>query len=92
MQGELARAIVSVYDDRSFSIEIKGSPASALIKKALGIEKGSGTNKVEKVGTLSKAQLRTIAEAKMSDLNANDVAAAERIVAGTARSMGVDIK
>jgi len=92
MQGELVRANVSVHDDRSFSIEIKGSPASAMIKKMAGIEKGSGLNKTSKVGSLSRAQLRQIAEAKMSDLNATTVEAAEKIVAGTARSMGVDIK
>jgi len=92
MQGVLVRAVVNVHDDRSFSMEIKGSPASAMIKKALNIQKGSGTNKAKKIATLSKQQLRDIAEEKLPDLNANDVEAAEKIIAGTARSMGVEIK
>lgn len=91
-KGQLVRAIVNVYDDRSFSMQIKGSPASALIKKAAGIDKGSGENKKTKAGKITKQQLREIAEEKMEDLNANDVEAAEKIIAGTARSMGVEVK
>src|SRR3989338_7624521 len=70
----------------------KTEPAAALILKALGKEKGSGTNTTSKVGTLTKTQLKEIAEKKMADLNANDIEAASKIIAGTARSMGVDVK
>jgi len=90
--GQIMRAIVTVYEDRSFSMEIKGSPASALIKKVAGIEKGSGKGKTEKVGKITKEQLREIAEQKMDDLNANDVDAAMKILEGSARSMGVEVK
>jgi len=91
-QGEIIRAVVDVYEDRSFSMQIKGSPASAMIKKVAGIQKGSGENKKKKAGKITKQQLREIAEKKMDDLNANDVEAAEKIIAGTARSMGVEVK
>lgn len=83
---------ITVYEDRSFSFILKTPPASVLICKELGIEKGSGTPNKTKVGTLTKAQLRKIAELKMSDLNANDVEAAMKIVAGTARQMGVNVQ
>ena len=93
--GKLGDTIVpveiTVYDDRSFSFITKTPPASFLIRKAVGIEKGSGTPNKEKVGVLTRAQLRQIAETKMPDLNANDVDTAMKIVAGTARSMGVTI-
>jgi large subunit ribosomal protein L11 len=92
MIGETVPVEVSVYEDRTFTFVLKTSPASALILKAIGKEKGSGKNNVSKVGSLSKAQLQEIAEKKMSDLNANDVDAAMKIIAGTARSMGVDVK
>ncbi len=92
MIGETVPVEVSVYEDRTFTFVLKTSPASALILKALGKEKGSGKNNVSKVGSLSKAQLKEIAEKKMGDLNANDVEAAMKIIAGSARSMGVDIK
>lgn len=92
MIGETVPVEVSVYEDRTFTFILKTSPASALILKAIGKEKGSGKNNVSKVGSLSKAQLQEIAEKKMSDLNANDVDAAIKIIAGTARSMGVDVK
>jgi large subunit ribosomal protein L11 len=92
MIGETVPVEVSVYEDRTFTFILKTSPASALILKAIGKEKGSGKNNVSKVGSLSKAQLQEIAEKKMSDLNANDVDAAMKIIAGTARSMGVDVK
>lgn len=82
---------VSIYEDRTFSFITKTPPASYLICKALGIEKGSGTPNKDKVGILKKDQLRKIAETKMPDLNANDIDAAMKIVAGTARSMGVTI-
>lgn len=83
---------VSIYEDRTFSFITKTPPASYLICKALGIEKGSGTPNKDKVGILKKEQLRKIAETKMPDLNANDIDAAMKIVAGTARSMGVTIE
>ncbi|MBI2638039.1 50S ribosomal protein L11 [Candidatus Peregrinibacteria bacterium] len=83
---------ISIFEDRSFSFITKTPPASFLIRKALGIEKGSGVPNKEKVGKLKKEQIRQIAETKMPDLNANDIEAAMKIVAGTARSMGVDVE
>src|SRR6185369_1577925 len=85
-------AEITIFEDRTFTFILKTPPASILIRKAAGIEKGSGNPLKNKVGTITKAQLRTIAEQKMPDLNANDLTAAEKIVAGTARSMGVEIK
>lgn len=90
--GEVVPAVLTVYDDRSFDFVIKTSPASQLILKKLGKEKGSGKNKSSKVGTITKAQVREIAEEKMQDLSANDIEAAMKIIEGTARSMGVDVK
>ena len=89
--GDILPVEISVYEDRTFSFIVKVSPASALIIKAAGIEKGSGKVPAVKAGKITKKQLREIAEKKMPDLNAGDVEAAERIIAGTARSMGVDI-
>jgi len=83
---------ISVYDDRSFTFILKTSPAAELIKKALNLKKGSGVPHKDKVGTLSRVALKEIAEKKMSDLNANDVEQAMKIIAGTARSMGVTIE
>jgi large subunit ribosomal protein L11 len=91
-RGDVIPVEISVFEDRSFSFILKTPPASRLILKALGKEKGSGKNTTEKVGTLSKSQVKAIAEAKMTDLNANTVEAAMKIIEGTARSMGVDIK
>jgi len=82
---------ISVFEDRSFTFILKTPPASVLIKKAAGIEKGSGEPQAKKVGSITRQQLREIAETKMPDLNANDVEAAMNIVAGTARNMGVTI-
>ncbi|MCG8368478.1 MAG: 50S ribosomal protein L11 [Pseudanabaenales cyanobacterium] len=82
---------ISVFEDRSFTFILKTPPASVLIKKAAGIEKGSGEPNRQKVGTISQDQLREIAQTKMPDLNANDIEAAMKIVAGTARNMGVTI-
>jgi len=90
--GDIIPVEITVYDDRSYTFILKTSPASELIKKAAGIKKGSGKPLTEKVGSITKAQLEEIANAKMSDLNANDIEAAKRIIAGTARQMGVDIK
>ncbi len=92
MVGEIVPVEISVYEDRTFSFVLKTSPASALILKAIGKEKGSGKNVVSKVGTITKAQIKEIAEKKMVDLNANDVEAAMRIIEGSARSMGVEVK
>ncbi len=83
---------LSVYDDRSFTFIMKNPPASRLILKALGIEKGSGKAPLAKVGTLTKAQVKDIAAEKMPDLNAGSPEAAQRIIEGTARSMGVEVK
>jgi large subunit ribosomal protein L11 len=82
---------ISVFEDRSFTFILKTPPASVLIKKAIGIEKGSGQPNKEKVGSITRAQLKEIAETKMPDLNANDIDAAIRIVEGTARNMGVTV-
>ncbi len=90
--GSIIPVEISVYDDRTFDFIMKVSPMSALILKAIGKEKGSGKAPSQKVGTLTKAQVREIAETKMPDLNANDIEAAMKIVEGTARSMGVDVK
>ncbi len=92
MIGNLIPCIITIYEDRSYDFVLKTPPASGLIMKALNKEKGSGKPNTAKIGTLSKAQLRKIAEEKMVDLNANDIEGAMNIIAGTARSMGVDIK
>ena len=92
MKGEVVPVEITVYEDRTFTFILKTPQASALILKALGKEKGSGKNAVSKVGTLTKAQVREIAEKKMPDLNANDIEAAMKIIEGSARSMGVDVK
>ena len=89
--GSIVPVEIVIYEDRSFSFVLKTPPASDLIRKALGIEKGSPAQKRERVGTLSRDQVRQIAEAKMKDLNANDIDTAMLMVAGTARSMGVDV-
>ncbi len=85
-------AEITIFEDRTYTFVLKTPPASALLSKAAGIEKGSGNPLKNKVGSITKAQLRQIAETKMPDLNANTVEAAEKIVAGTARSMGIEIK
>ena len=90
--GKIVGCVITVYDDRSFEFEIKASPASVLIKTALKIESGSGVPNLTKVGTLTGDQLRAIAEEKMPDLNSGSVEAAMRVIAGTARSMGVEIE
>jgi large subunit ribosomal protein L11 len=82
---------LTVYEDRSFSFVLKTAPAAVLIRQAAGIDKGSGNPRKEKVGRITKDQLRKIAETKMPDLNANDVEAGMRIIAGTARSMGFEV-
>ena len=92
MKGDVVPAEISIYEDRTFSFILKTPPASALLKKAAGIEKGSKEALKTKVGKVSQADIRAIAEKKMPDLNANDLAAAEKIIAGTARNMGIEIK
>ena len=91
-QGMIIPVIISVYADRSFSFITKTPPAAVLLKKAAKIEKGSGIPNKDKVGTVTQAQVKEIAELKMVDLNANDIDAACLIIAGTARSMGVDVE
>ncbi len=90
--GDILPVEISVFDDRSFSFIIKVSPASRLILKTAGLEKGSGKVPTVKAGSITKAQLAEIATKKMPDLNTTDQKQAEKIIAGTARSMGVDIK
>jgi large subunit ribosomal protein L11 len=85
-------AEITIYEDRSYTFILKTPPASVLIRKAAGLEKGSANPLMNKVGKISKEQLRQIAETKMPDLNAATIEAAEKIVAGTARSMGVEVK
>jgi large subunit ribosomal protein L11 len=89
--GQVIPVELTIYEDRSFSFVTKQPPAAELIKTAAGLEKGSGEPNRTKVARLSSAQVRTIAEQKMADLNANDVEAAMQIIAGTARSMGVEV-
>jgi large subunit ribosomal protein L11 len=89
--GTVIPVEITVYEDRSFTFITKSPPAAVLIKQALNLEKGSGEPNREKVGTITEAQLKQIAERKMADLNANDLDQAAKIIAGTARSMGVDV-
>lgn len=91
-KGMIIPIELSVYDDRSFTFIMKNPPASRLILKALGIEKGSSKAREQKVGTLTKAQVAAIVEEKMPDLSASSPEAAARIIEGTARSMGIDVK
>lgn len=90
--GEIVPVVVTVYEDKSFDLVYKKAPASYLVKKAAGVVKGSGMNRTKKVGSITKDQVREIAEEKMEDLNANDIDAAMKIIEGSARSIGVDIK
>ncbi|MDO8240874.1 MAG: 50S ribosomal protein L11 [Candidatus Moranbacteria bacterium] len=90
--GDIIPAEITVYEDRTFSFVLKTSPASDLLRKAAGVEKGAGNPLKDKVGKITEAQLREIAEKKLVDLNANDVEAGMKIIAGTARSMGIKIE
>ncbi len=90
--GYVLPVVISVYEDRSFTFVVKTPPASDLLKKAAGIEKGSGNPKANKVGKVSKDKVMEIAKMKMPDLNANDVEAAARIIEGTARNMGIVVE
>lgn len=89
--GSVIPVVITVYKDRSFSFVTKTPPAADLLKKAAGIAKGAG-NPLQKVGSVTRAQLREIAETKLPDLNANDIDAAMNIIAGSARNMGIEIK
>ena len=89
--GTVIPVVITVYEDRSFTFITKSPPAAVLIKQALSLEKGSAEPHINKVAKISQAQLREIAEKKMKDLNANDIDAAAKIIAGTARSMGVEV-
>ena len=91
-RGDIIPAQISVYEDRTFTFILKTPPAAPLLHKAAGVAKGSGVPQKDKVGSITKAQLREVAEKKMSDLNANDIEQAEKIIAGTARSMGIVVK
>ena len=91
MGGDIIPVDLSVYDDRTFSFVLKVSPASRLLLKVAGLEKGSGKVPTVKAGKITKAQLKEVAEKKMPDLNTKNLAQAEKIIAGTARSMGIDI-
>ncbi len=90
-RGNVIPVEITVYEDRSFTFITKTPPAAKLILKAAGLDKGSGVPHKDKVGSLTRDQVRSIAEQKMADLNANDLDAAEKIIAGTARSMGVTV-
>ena len=92
MRGNIVPVEITVYEDRSFTFITKTPPAAELIKKAAGLQKGSATPHTDKVGKITQAQVREIAETKMPDLNANDIEAAAKIVAGTARSMGITVE
>ena len=89
--GTVVPVEITVFEDRSFTFILKTPPASELLKKAAGVDKGSATNKRTKVATVSRDEVRKIAELKMKDLNAVDIAAAERMIAGTATSMGIEV-
>jgi len=91
MEGEIVPVEITIYDDRSFDFKLKTPPASDLLRKAAGIEKGSGEPNKKKVGKVSRAEIRKIAERKLEDLNAESIEAAARIIEGTARSMGIEI-
>jgi len=91
-RGDIVPAQISVYEDRTFTFVLKTPPAARLILKAAGVPKGSGVPQKDKAGSITRAQLREIATVKMPDLNANDIEAAEKIIAGTARQSGITIK
>lgn len=92
MMGDIVPVEISVFEDRSYDFVLKTPPASSLILKALGKEKGSGRPNTAKIGSITKAQLKAIAEKKLPDLNTTDINAAMRIIEGSARNMGVDVK
>ncbi len=91
LRGQIIPAVVTIYEDRTFTFVTKTSPTATLIKKAAGIEKGSGVASKEKAGKITRQQVREIAEQKMVDLNAKDIESAVKIIEGQARSMGIDV-
>lgn len=90
--GQIIPAEITIYEDRSFEFILKTPPAAFLLRKAAGLDKGSGEPNKKKVGKVTKAQIKEIAETKMADLNANDIEQAAKIIEGTARSMGIEVK
>jgi large subunit ribosomal protein L11 len=92
MGDSIVPAVISIFEDRSFTFVLKTSPASDMLRKAAGVQKGAGDPLKQKVGSVTKAQVREIAEKKMQDLNANDIEQAVKIIEGTARSMGINIE
>ncbi len=92
MAGDMVPVVITVYEDRTYDFVLKTPPASSLILKAIGQEKGSGKHSVKRAGTITKAQVRAIAERKMPDLNAGTIEAAIKIIEGSCRSLGVDVK
>ncbi len=92
MMGDIVPVEIIVYEDRTYDFRLKTPPATGLILKAAGITSGSGKNAVKKAGSITKAQLKEIAERKMPDLNANDVEAAMKVIAGSCRSIGIEVK
>ena len=91
MKGDVVPAEITIYEDRSFTFVLKTPPASALLKKAAGIEKGAGNPLTQKVGKVTRAQVREIAQRKLPDLNTDNLEAAEKIIAGTAKNMGIEV-
>lgn len=92
MKGDIVPAEITIFEDRSFTFVLKTSPASALLKKAAGVEKGAADSLKNKVGKVTKADIRAIAEKKLVDLNTDDLDAAEKIIAGTAKNMGITVE
>jgi large subunit ribosomal protein L11 len=91
MAGDIIPTVISVYEDRSYDFVLKTPPAANLVKKAIGIESGSGTPNTKKVGKITRAQVREIAEKKMADLNSKDIEGAMKMIEGTCRSLGVEV-
>ncbi|MEZ4156525.1 MAG: 50S ribosomal protein L11 [Candidatus Paceibacterota bacterium] len=92
MMGQVIPAVLTIFEDRSFTFILKTPPASDMLKKAAGVEKGAGNPLTQKVGKVTKAQVREIAEKKLNDLNAYDVDQAAKIIEGTAKNMGIEVK
>ena len=92
MMGDIVPVVITVYDDRSYDFVLKTPPTSSVILKAIGVEKGSGKHTVKRAGTITKAQVKAIAERKMPDLNAGTIESAIKIIEGSCRSLGVDVK
>ena len=91
MAGDIIPTVITVFDDRSYDFILKTPPAANLIKKAIGVESGSGSPNTKKVGKITKAQIKTIAERKMPDLNSKDIEGAMKMIEGTCRSLGIDV-